>query len=106
MLFPKLLSFFKTPRPKEFDYKPRYYSEQKEYIDRIKEQINSEKSNIDASERAKARIQDRFRRFRPEDSAQYSGGYHAKRVIYLVIGIVVLFVLIAIANTLIVGIIR
>ena len=98
MLVPKLLSFFKVPQPRGFDYKPRYYSEQKEYIDRLKDQINPASASSDASSRAKARIQDRFNIIRSKHSVQYTGKHHAKRVLYLIIGLLVLGYLISYAS--------
>ena len=38
MQVPKLPSFFKTPRIKSFNFKPRYYDERKEALKQLKKQ--------------------------------------------------------------------
>ena len=60
----KLPSFFKMPRPKDFDFKPRYYDSQKEYINEYKERIKAGDSKLGSAEQSKVRIQEKFESFR------------------------------------------
>ena len=38
MQVPRIPSFFKTPKSKTFDYKPRYYNKRKEELERLKKE--------------------------------------------------------------------
>ena len=38
MQVPRIPSFFKTPKSKTFDYKPRYYNKRKEEVERLKKE--------------------------------------------------------------------
>ena len=61
MQAPKFPSFFKTPRIKSFNFKPRYYDERKEALEQIKKQekrrkgvfFNRKTKDLDVGNRAK-----------------------------------------------------
>lgn len=36
--------FFRTPKPRQFSYKPRYYDEKKEALENLKKKYSSEKT--------------------------------------------------------------
>ena len=38
MQAPRIPSFFKTPKSKTFDYKPRYYNKRKEELEQLKKE--------------------------------------------------------------------
>ena len=43
MQVPRIPSFFKTPKSKIFDYKPRYYNKRKEELERLKKEGKKQK---------------------------------------------------------------
>ena len=43
MQAPRIPSFFKTPKSKTFDYKPRYYNKRKEELERLKKESKKQK---------------------------------------------------------------
>ena len=46
MQVPKIPSFFKTPRIKAFNFKPRYYDERKEALEQLKKQGKRKKGKF------------------------------------------------------------
>jgi hypothetical protein len=39
------ITFFKTPKPKQFSYKPRYYDEKKEALENLKKKYSEQKDD-------------------------------------------------------------
>lgn len=54
------VSFFKTDKPKEFFYRPLYYNESKEEIEKIK-QLASDQTELELPERMRIRLQHSWR---------------------------------------------
>ena len=54
-----IFSFFRSQKPKQFNFKPRYYDERKEKIDEIIERNKSE--NVSDAEAMKSRIKAGFK---------------------------------------------
>lgn len=50
------ISFFKTGKPKEFSYRPLYYNERKEELEKIK-QMAGDQSEVELPERLRIKLQ-------------------------------------------------
>jgi hypothetical protein len=55
------ISFFRTPSPKQFSYRPRYWNERKEQLDQIRARYAG-KEGQDSAEKVKERIAMRWGR--------------------------------------------
>jgi hypothetical protein len=73
--------FFKRPRPRQFDYKPRYYDPKKDELEQRKRELGITNSN-DPSEKLRADIQ---RKWRYERNKRRSNTSEIKTIIYLII---------------------
>jgi len=62
---------FKTPKPKQFNYRPRYYDKAKEERERRKAEMGYE-SSLDHNENLRAMISQRWRKNDDENSAKRS----------------------------------
>lgn len=83
-------SFFRTPKPQRFQYKPRFYDPQKERLKDILDKAGSDEKS--SSEIAKARISSAFRERRPEKTT-YSRQMTNRSNLILVAVIIILFIL-------------
>ena len=54
------ISFFKTGKPRDFSYRPMFYNERKEELEKIKKSVEAE-SGDDASERIRVRLERSWR---------------------------------------------
>ncbi len=87
MSAPKIPSLFKTPRHKNFEFKPRYYNEAQERINERREQLRKEgiASDDEKIGLIKYRINQKFQR------QQYQQGIkQANSRIFIVIAIILL----------------
>lgn len=87
MSAPKIPSLFKTPRHKNFEFKPRYYNEAKERINERREQLKKEGFSSDDEKIGliKYRINQKFQR------QQYQQGIkQANSRIFIIIAIILL----------------
>jgi len=83
-------SFFKTPKPQRFQYKPRFYDPQKERLRDILDKADPDGKY--SSEVAKARISSAFRERRPGKTS-YSRRIANRSNLILVVIIIILFIL-------------
>jgi len=56
-----LLNIFRNPKPRQFDYKPRYYDAEKEERDALLRAVSAASSDDNSPEAMKARIQQGLR---------------------------------------------
>jgi len=76
MQVPRIPSFFKTPKSKIFDYRPRYYDKRKEQL----EQLNKESGK-------------QRRLFFSKKLRQNTKGKRTKNLLFIIIGLFLLFYL-------------
>jgi len=74
------ISFFKTAQPKEFTYRPLYYNERKEELEKIKRAVAAEQSS-DPTERVKVQLERSWRERR--DRRQTRGSSPVRLLVYL-----------------------
>jgi hypothetical protein len=58
------LTFFKTQKPRGFDFQPRYYSESKERIEDLRKQYGQERKNELDQEQLRVNIRQNWSRMR------------------------------------------
>jgi hypothetical protein len=87
MSAPKIPSLFKTPRHKNFEFKPRYYNEAQERINERREQLKREglAGDSEAIGMIKYRINQKFQRQQYKQSIKQANS----RIIF-VIGVILL----------------
>jgi hypothetical protein len=83
-------SFFRTPKPQRFEYKPRFYDPDKERLKDILDNAGQEGKS--SSDLAKARISSAFRERRPGKSS-YSRRMTNRSNLILVAVVIILFIL-------------
>jgi hypothetical protein len=71
------ISFFKTAQPKEFSYRPLYYNERREELEKIKRAVAMEKSS-DPGERVKVQLE---RSWRDRRDRRRTGGSSPVRLL-------------------------
>lgn len=86
---PKIPSLFKTPRHKQFEFKPRYYNEAKERINERREQLKKEgwASDDEKIGLIKYRINQKFQR------QQYRQGIKQSNIRIILVIVLILLVL-------------
>lgn len=84
------ISFFRTPSPKSFSYKPRYWDERKEEIERIKARY-AEPEKKDDPEVIKQRIRSRWSRSVDKETRKRSSAL-TLLVYLLIIALLVWFI--------------
>jgi len=77
------ISFFKTGKPKDFSYRPLFYSERKEELEKIKRSVEAE-SGSDSTERMRVQLE-RSWRDRRDRRRQSGPRSNLRLLIYLAI---------------------
>lgn len=83
--------FFRTPKPKGFNYIPLYYNERKERIEQLKKDLEAERSTVNNSNIDELRVQLRsnFKRLRNTRPTPSTG--QNIRLILIIVGLIFLF---------------
>ncbi|MBE7443144.1 MAG: hypothetical protein HS119_11915 [Flavobacteriales bacterium] len=83
---PKIPSFFKTKRPAQFYFEPRYYNERKEKMEERYNRISKELSNDNKGERTDANVFRSSLRDNWASSSRHAQGSAVnKRVLFYII---------------------
>jgi hypothetical protein len=83
------ISFFKTAKPKDFSYRPLYYDERKEELEKIKKSVEAE-SGDDVAERMRVRL-DRSWRDKYDRRRRRSSTSNLRLLIYLAAIVMVIY---------------
>lgn len=80
-----MIAFFRTPRPKRFDYSPVFYDEQKEALKERENQLRQEMGLTDEDTPRVSLIKGQFRRHFESKKAQKSGKNRNMRLVAIFI---------------------
>lgn len=83
--------FFRTPKPKGFSYKPLYYNETKERIEKLKKELEAADSHADSSnnEELRIKLRENFNRLRQTKATATSA--QNSRLLLIIIALLILF---------------